>query len=68
MDPEKQRNIASKGGIAAHESGKAHEFSPEEAGEAGAKGGAVVSRDRKHMAEIGRKGGLSRARQRKAKS
>lgn len=66
MDPEKQRGIASKGGIAAHKEGAAHEFTTEEAAEAGAKGGATVSRDREHMAAIGRKGGLSRARQQKA--
>ena len=35
MDPEKQREIASKGGKAAHESGNAHEFTSEEAREAG---------------------------------
>jgi len=39
MDPEKQRQIASKGGKAAHESGHAHEFTPEEARAAGRKGG-----------------------------
>jgi general stress protein YciG len=39
MDPEQQREIASKGGKAAHESGNAHEFSSEEAREAGRKGG-----------------------------
>jgi uncharacterized protein len=39
MDPEKQREIASKGGKAAHESGKAHEFDSNEAREAGKKGG-----------------------------
>ena len=39
MDPEKQREIASKGGRAAHESGNAHEFDSEEAREAGRKGG-----------------------------
>lgn len=39
MDPEKQREIASKGGRAAHESGNAHEFSSQEAREAGRKGG-----------------------------
>lgn len=57
MDEEKQREIASKGGKAAHEKGTAHEFSPEEAREAGRKGGESVSQDREHMAEIGRKGG-----------
>lgn len=39
MDEEKQREIASKGGRAAHEKGTAHEFSSEEAREAGRKGG-----------------------------
>ncbi|MDQ3058892.1 MAG: KGG domain-containing protein [Pseudomonadota bacterium] len=39
MDPEKQRDIASQGGKAAHEKGTAHEFSSEEAREAGRKGG-----------------------------
>jgi uncharacterized protein len=57
MDEEKQREIASKGGRAAHHKGTAHEFTPEEAREAGRKGGEAVSRNREHMAEIGRKGG-----------
>ena len=39
MDPNKQRDIASKGGKAAHEKGTAHEFDSEEAREAGRKGG-----------------------------
>lgn len=39
MDEEKQREIASKGGKAAHEKGTAHEFTHEEAVEAGRKGG-----------------------------
>lgn len=39
MDPDKQRDIASKGGKAAHESGNAHEFNSEEAKKAGQKGG-----------------------------
>src|SRR5436190_7116665 len=57
MDPAQQREIASKGGKAAHEQGVAHEFNSDEAREAGRKGGETVSRDREHMAEIGRKGG-----------
>jgi len=57
MDEEKQRQIASKGGKAAHEKGTAHEFTPEEARQAGKKGGEAVSKNRQHMAEIGRKGG-----------
>lgn len=35
MDPERQREIASEGGKAAHEKGTAHEFTPEEARRAG---------------------------------
>lgn len=57
MDKEKHRQIASKGGKAAHEKGTAHEFSSEEAREAGRKGGEAVSQNRDHMADIGRKGG-----------
>jgi uncharacterized protein len=61
MDPARQREIASKGGRAAHEKGTAHEWSSEEAREAGRKGGVTVSRDRAHMAAIGREGGESRS-------
>jgi uncharacterized protein len=56
MEPGKQRQIAEKGGRAAHAKGTAHEFSSDEAREAGRKGGQRVSRDRNHMAEIGREG------------
>jgi uncharacterized protein len=62
MDERKQREIASKGGKAAHERGTAHEFTTEEARAAGRKGGETVSRDRDHMADIGRKGGEARSR------
>jgi uncharacterized protein len=57
MTRAQQRAIAQMGGRAAHREGTAHEFSPREAREAGRKGGEVVSRDRRHMARIGRKGG-----------
>ena len=60
MDQQLQREIASKGGQAAHQKGTAHEFDSEEARLAGQKGGVMVSRDREHMAEIGRRGGESR--------
>jgi general stress protein YciG len=60
MDPAKQREIASKGGRAAHAKGTAHEFTSDEARVAGRKGGEAVSRDRAHMAAIGREGGHSR--------
>lgn len=39
MDEDRQREIASEGGKAAHQKGTAHEFSSEEAREAGRKGG-----------------------------
>lgn len=39
MDPDKQKEIASKGGRAAHLKGTAHEFTSEEARKAGRKGG-----------------------------
>lgn len=60
MDPERQREIASLGGRTAQERGTAHTFTPEEARDAGRKGGAAVSADRKHMARIGRIGGQRR--------
>jgi general stress protein YciG len=41
MSPEKQREIASKGGRAAHEKGTAHEWTADEARNAGRKGGQV---------------------------
>ena len=66
MASEKQREIARKGGRAAHEKGKAHEFTSEEARQAGRKGGERVSVDRNHMAEIGRRGGRSSASRRRA--
>jgi general stress protein YciG len=62
MDPSRQREIASKGGRAAHAKGTAHEWSSDEARVAGRKGGEVVSRDRSHMAAIGREGGEARGR------
>lgn len=37
MDPQRQREIASEGGRAAHQSGNAHEFTSEEVSEAGKK-------------------------------
>lgn len=46
MDPQRQREIASQGGRAAHEKGTAHEFSSEEAREAGRKGGQARSQNR----------------------
>lgn len=48
MDPAKQREIASKGGKAAHAKGTAHEFTSEEAREAGRKGGQARGKSRTH--------------------
>lgn len=64
MDRGKQREIASKGGKAAHAKGTAHEFDSGEAREAGRKGGVAVSRNREHMAAIGRRGGEARGQAR----
>jgi general stress protein YciG len=66
MAAEKQREIARKGGRAAHEKGKAHEFTTDEARQAGRKGGEKVSVNRNHMAEIGRRGGRSSASRRRS--
>jgi general stress protein YciG len=60
MDQGKQKEIASKGGRAAHAKGTAHEFDSGEARAAGRKGGMAVSRNREHMAAIGRRGGEAR--------
>jgi len=49
MDREKQREIASKGGRAAHKIGAAHEWTREEAQAAGRKGG--LARHRKSQPE-----------------
>jgi hypothetical protein len=68
MDPGKQKEIASKGGRAAHAKGTAHEFTSDEARVAGRKGGEAVSRDRAHMSTIGREGGHSRGRTRQTQS
>ena len=47
MDREKQREIASKGGKAAHQKGTGHEWTSEEAREAGRKGGMASHRRRR---------------------
>ena len=67
MDENKQREIASKGGRAAHQKGTAHEFDAGEARAAGRKGGVTVSRNREHMAAIGRRGGEARGANRAAR-
>ncbi|HUB25899.1 MAG TPA: KGG domain-containing protein [Tepidisphaeraceae bacterium] len=65
MDANKQKEIARKGGMAAHRKGTAHEFTSEEARAAGRKGGERVSANRSHMANIGRLGGKRSAERRR---
>ena len=49
MDRAKQREIASKGGKAAHQKGTAHEWTSEEARDAGRKGGIASHRRRREQ-------------------
>lgn len=56
MEREKQREIARKGGRAAHEKGTAHEWTSEEARRAGRKGG-LVSHQRRRERKQGLSGG-----------
>ncbi len=60
MDPDTLRAVCSQGGRTAHARGRAHRFSTEKASQAGKKGGATVSADRSHMAEIGSRGGRAK--------
>jgi uncharacterized protein len=55
MDRNKQREIASKGGKAAHQKGTAHEWTSDEAREAGRKGG-MASHRRKQQQQMGEPG------------
>jgi general stress protein YciG len=56
MDRAKQKEIASKGGKAAHQKGTAHEWTSEEAREAGRKGGMASHRRRKEGDGAGSEG------------
>lgn len=63
MDKDRQREIASQGGQAAHEKGTAHEFSSQEAREAGSKshgGGNQGGNQGKQGGQGGQGGGSSR--------
>ncbi len=53
MDRAKQRDIASKGGKAAHQKGTAHEWTSEEARDAGRKGGIASHRRRREQMNQG---------------
>ena len=53
MERNKQREIASKGGKAAHQKGTAHEWTSEEAREAGRKGGMASHRRKQEQQQGG---------------
>jgi hypothetical protein len=53
MSADKQREIASKGGRAAHEKGTAHEWTPDEARAAGRKGGQISRGGRGRLVPLG---------------
>jgi general stress protein YciG len=75
IDPERQRQIASRGGKAAHQKGTAHRFTTEEARIAGRKGALAIKAqgtahrwNSEEARAAGRKGGLANSkRQLKAK-
>ena len=67
MNKEKQKEIASKGGRAAHEKGTAHEFDSQEASQAAKKGherGTAHEFTPDEARIAGRKGGMARAQNR----
>ena len=59
MSKERLKAISSKGGKRS-QAGNGHRWDSEEARIAGIKGGTAISRNREHMVEAGRKGGLAR--------
>jgi general stress protein YciG len=59
MDRSKQRDIASKGGKAAHQKGTAHEWTSEEAREAGRKGGMASHRRKQEQQQQTPDGGAA---------
>ena len=65
MDRAKQREIASKGGKAAHQKGTAHEWTSEEARDAGRKGGIASHRRRREMMQQGSGEGAAATRENK---
>jgi general stress protein YciG len=73
MDRNKQKEIASMGGKAAHAKGTAHEFTSEEAARAGSKGGRAAHEkgtahefSRQEATEAGRKGGQASGKRNRA--
>ena len=67
VKPEMMREIASQGGKAAHSNGTANKWTTDTARAAGKVGGSKTARDREHMREIGKKGGIARKGYRKPK-
>lgn len=71
MSPEKQREIASKGGKAAHAKGTAHEFNKDEASRAASiahQRGTAHEYTPEEARIAGSKGGFERARRRRLKA
>jgi general stress protein YciG len=66
MSPEKQREIASKGGRAAHQKGTAHEWTSEEARSAGRKGGQISRGGRGRLVESDGIAGVERSNEQPA--
>ena len=64
LTPKQRKEWGRRGGLKTWSLGKGPIFTPEEAREAGKKGGYAISRDRAHMAEIGHRGAVSPRRQR----
>jgi hypothetical protein len=62
MDRAKQREIASKGGKAAHQKGTAHEWTSEEARDAGRKGGLASHKRRREQMMTGGGGAAGEGR------
>lgn len=60
LDPALRREIAARGGRAAHAGGKGRVWTAEAASAAGRKGGQTVSADRERMSALGREGGRTR--------
>ncbi len=52
LNKERRKEISSKGGKAAHAAGTAHQFSTEEAAEAGRKGGKAPHKSRGRSARV----------------
>jgi uncharacterized protein len=61
--PERRREISKRGGLASAKSPKHHKFTVEELRKGAQKGGQILSKNREHMSQIGKKGGASHSRE-----